>query len=81
MLADGIVHRRRPTAITPSYFLDLHLYWGDIVNLIGVHYMHLPNFATRFRIVVVDMCWIGHGDVLPHGVPVGARISLFFVHA
>ena len=72
-------HQHRATRITPGDYLDLAHYWEDIVNLLGEYNQVQPvtwAWAVKFRIVCVDMTHIGHGDVLPRGVPQGQRTTL-----
>ena len=72
-------HTGRPTAIVRRDYLDLAIYCADIIDIIGLHNLQgvIPNFSSRFRISCVDMCWIGHGEVLPRGVPLGDRQTLY----
>ena len=72
-------HAGRPTAIIQRDYLDLAIYWADIIDIIGLHNLQgvIPNFSSRFRICCVDMCWIGNGEVLPRGVPQGDRQTLY----
>ena len=72
-------HAGRPTAIVRGDYLDLAIYWADIIDIIGRHNLQgvIPNFSSRFRICCVDMCWIGNGEVLPRGVPQGDRQNLY----
>ena len=72
-------HQHRATRITPGDYLDLAHYWEDIVNFLGEYNQVQPvtwAWAVKFRIVCVDMTHIGHGDVLPRGVPQGQRTTL-----
>ena len=72
-------HAGRPTAIVRRDYLDLAIYWADIIDIIGRHNLQgvIPNFSSIFRICCVDMCWIGNGEVLPRGVPQGDRQTLY----
>ena len=72
-------HARTPTAIAPLDFLDLALYWSDIVDISGQYNMlgRIQKLSSRFRICCVDMCWVGHGEVLPRDVPASARQTLY----
>ena len=72
-------HAGRPTAIIQQDYLDLAIYWEDIIDIIGLHNFQgvIPNFSSKFRICCVDMCWIGNGEVLPRGVPQGDRQNLY----
>ena len=72
-------HAGRPTAIVRRDYLDLAIYWADVIDIIGLHDLQgvIPNFSLRFRICCVDMCWIGNGEVLPRGVPQGDRQTLY----
>ena len=62
-------HAGRPTAIIQRDYLDLAIYWADIIDIIGLHNLQgiTPNFSSRFRMCCVDMCWIGNGEVLSEG--------------
>ena len=72
-------HAGRPAAIVRRDYLDLAIYWADVIDIIGLHNEQgiIPNFSFRFRICCVDMCWIGNGEVLPRGVPQGDRETLY----
>ena len=72
-------HAGRPTAIVRGDYLDLAIYWADIIDIIGRHNLQgvIPNCSSIFRICCVDMCWIGNGEVLPRGVPQGDRQTLY----
>ena len=72
-------HSSRPTAIIPLDYLDLRLYWSDIVDLLGTHneLRRMDNLSSRVRVVCVDMCWIGNGDVVPQGEPGSSRRNLY----
>ena len=72
-------HAGRPTAIVRGDYLDLDIYWADIIDIIGRHNLQgvIPNFSSKFRICCVDMCWIGNGEVLPRGMPEGNRQTLY----
>jgi len=72
-------HAGRPTAIVRRDYLDLAMYWADIIDIIGEHNEQgrISKWSSRFRICCVEMCWIGNGDVLPRGVPQGDRQTLY----
>ena len=72
-------HAGRPTAIVRRDYLDLAIYWADVIDIIGMHNLQgvIPDFSSRFRICCVDMCWIGNGEVVPRGVPQGHRETLY----
>jgi hypothetical protein len=36
----------------------------------------VEGLAAKFRLVCVDMCWVGHGDVLPAGAAAAGRSTL-----
>ena len=63
-------HRGLPTQIQPGAFLPLD-FWDEIVDLLGYHNAVFQpireSWAHRFRIVCVDLTWIGHGEVFPRG--------------
>ena len=48
----------RPTAIVRRDYLDLAIYWADVIDIIGLHNEQgrIPIFSLRFRICCVDMC-------------------------
>ena len=72
-------HQYRETSITHGDYLDLEDCWEDIVNLLGKCNEYRPvtrEWAVDFRIVCVDLTLIGHGNVLPRGVPQGQRTTL-----
>ena len=72
-------HQYRETSITPGDYLDLVDCWEDIVNFLGKCNEYRPvtrEWAVDFRIVCVDLTLIGHGNVLPRGVPQGQRTTL-----
>ena len=75
----GRRHAGRPTAIVRGDYLDLAIYWADIIDIIGRHNLQgvIPNLSSRFRICCVDMCWIGKGEVLPRGVPQADRQNIY----
>jgi hypothetical protein len=61
------MHEGGTTAIVPRDYLDLAAYWADAVDLIGLHneLKSVGQLSSRFRVVCVDMCWIGNGVVRP----------------
>ena len=72
-------HRQRETRITPGDYLDLEDYWEDILNLLGECNAVRPvtrEWAVDFRIVCVELTFIGNGLVVPRGVPRGQRTTL-----
>ena len=61
-------HRGKATQIAPGSYLPLD-FWADIVDLLKHHNVvtQAPreSWAHRFRVVCVDLTWIGHGEVFP----------------
>jgi hypothetical protein len=55
-------------------------FWDDIVDLLKHHNVvtQAPRKgrAHRFRVVCVDLTWIGHGEVFPRGASSSDRTSL-----
>ena len=72
-------HARSPTAIVPLGYLDLATYWADIIDIVGEENIlaRVRNLSSKFRVCCIDMCWIGHGEVLPRDVPADARQTLY----
>ena len=71
-------HRGLPTEIRPGEFLPLD-FWDDIVDLLGRYNESgslRASWAHRFRVVCVDLTWIGSGEVFPRGVASDARATL-----
>ena len=71
-------HAGLPSRIVPRDYLELD-YWEDIVDLVG--YFNLIRPATKpwspqFRVVCVDLTWLGHGEVFPRAAPGTGRTSL-----
>ena len=63
----------------PGEYLDLEDYWEDILNLLGECNEVRPvmrEWAVDFRIVCVELTFIGNGNVVPRGVPQGQRTTL-----
>ena len=70
-------HRSLPTRIDPGTYLPLD-FWDEIVDLCGFHNRVRAirtSWAHRFRIVLVDLTWIGHGEVFPRGSRPGLERS------
>jgi hypothetical protein len=59
-------HRGKATQISPGAYLPLD-FWDDIVDLLKYHNAVTQpvreSWAHRFRVVCVDLTWIGHGEV------------------
>ena len=72
-------HAQNSTAILPFDYLDLAIYWSDIIDIIGEQNIlaRTAKLSSKFRVCCVDMCWIGHGEVLPRDVPANARRTLY----
>ena len=72
-------HAERSTAILPFAYLDLATYWSDVIDIIGEQNIVARTvvLSSKFRVCCVDMCWIGHGEVLPRDVPANARHTLY----
>ena len=70
-------HRGRATRITPGEYLDLALYWEDIVDLFGMIHQEPQLRRALFEIVCVDVTWIGHGERLPAGASREGKRTLF----
>ena len=74
-------HRGCHTHITPGDYLSLD-YWLDIVELLYKHNQerYAPSARTglsqRFRVVCVDLTWIGSGDVLPRDATAHTHTTL-----
>ena len=71
-------HRGLPTEIIPGDYLPLDM-WDDIVDLLGFHNelgRIRASWAHRFRVVCVDLTWIGSGDVFPRGASSDTRTTL-----
>jgi len=72
-------HRGKATQISPGAYLSLD-FWEDIVDLLkynnAVTQAVRESWAHRFRVVCVDLAWIGHGEVFPHGARSSDRTSL-----
>ena len=73
-------HSHGSTPITSRDYLDLALYWEDVVNLLWEQ-DHLRQQFTRsadfFEIICVDLMWVGHGERLPHHVDRSTRRGLY----
>ena len=71
-------HRGLSTHITPGEFLSLD-YWHDIVELL-ILYNEVSSDRTgsahQYRVVCVDLTWIGSGDVLPRGATAHTHTTL-----
>ena len=70
-------HRNLPTRIAPRAYLPLD-FWDEIVDLCGFYngvQAIRTSWAHRFRIVCVDLTWIGHGEVFPRGSRPGPERS------
>ena len=72
-------HAEKSTAILPFEYLDLATYWSDVIDIIGEQNIvaRTVGLSSKFRVCCVDMCWIGHGEVLPRDVPANARQTLY----
>jgi hypothetical protein len=72
-------HRGLATQISPGAYLPLD-FWDDIVDLLKHHNAVTQpvreSWAHRFRVVCVDLTWIGHGEVFPRGASSSDRTSL-----
>ena len=72
-------HRGKDTQIIPGDYLPLD-FWDDIVDLLlsnnAVTQVHRESRAHRFRVVCVDLTWIGNGEVFPRGASSSERTSL-----
>ena len=71
-------HAHLATRITPGDYLYLD-YWADIVDLLGAYNLIRPAtkpWSPQFRVVCVDLTWIGNGDVLPRGTLQAGRTTL-----
>ena len=72
-------HRGKDTEIIPGDYLELD-FWDDIVDLLisnnAVTQVHRESRAHRFRVVCVDLTWIGNGEVFPRGASSRERTSL-----
>ena len=73
------LHQNRASAIIPGDYLDLALYWRDIIDLVGLHNLVrvIENMSVHYRVICVDMCWIGHGDVEPSDQAGGRRMHVY----
>ena len=58
--------RPGPSHVTAANFLDLQLHWADVIRLLGEAYGQRLR-PESFRIVVVDVEYLGHGDVAGDG--------------
>ena len=71
-------HRGLRTHIVPGAFLPLD-FWDEIVDLLGFYNevrRIRASWAHRFRVVCVDLTWIGSGDVFPRGASSDTRTTL-----
>jgi hypothetical protein len=72
-------HRGRPTAIRAGEYLTLDL-WDDIIDLLfccnNVQRSTQGGQHRNFRVVCVDMAWIGNGDVFPRNSSADGRTTL-----
>ena len=71
-------HRGLPSAIAPGDFLPLDL-WDGAIDLLGIHNeigRLQTSWVHRFRVVCVDLTWIGNGDVFPRGAASDSRTTL-----
>ena len=72
-------HRGKATQISPGAYLSLD-YWEDIVDLLkynnAVTQAVRESWARRFRVVCVDLTWVGNGEVFPRGASSRERTSL-----
>ena len=72
-------HCNLPTAILPGDYLSLDL-WYDIIDLLfactAVDHTKQRNQHHNYRVVCVDMTWIGSGDVFPRNSSADGRRSL-----
>ena len=71
-------HRGLPTEIIPNDYLSLDL-WADIIDLLGLYNENgkvRTSWAHRFRVVCVDLTWIGNGDVFPRGATADTHTTL-----
>ena len=60
-------HHGQPTEIVPGAYLPLAL-WDDNVDLLRFHNEVRPirvSWAHRFRVVCIDLTWIGSGEFCP----------------
>ena len=61
-------HCNLPTAILPGDYLSLDL-WYDIIDILfacnAVMHTKQRNQPHNYKVVCVDMTWIGSGDVFP----------------
>ena len=72
------LERRHLGLIVPGDFLPLD-FWDEIVDLLGFHNelgSVRASWAHRFRVVCVDLTWIGSGDVFPRGAATDTRSTL-----
>jgi hypothetical protein len=73
------IHRGKDTQIIPGDYLPLD-FWDDIVDLLisnnAVTQVQRESRAHRFRVVCVELTWIGHGEVFPRGASSSERTSL-----
>ena len=70
-------HSSSSTPIVSGAYLPLDL-WADIVDLCGFFnrvQAIRKSWSHRFRIVCVDLTWIGHGDVFPRDSRPGSERS------
>ena len=60
-------HRNKRTRIAPGAYLPLDL-WDEVVDLLGC-YKEIQavrgGWASRFKVVCVDLTWIGNAEVFP----------------
>ena len=72
-------HCNLPTAILPGDYLSLDL-WYDIIDLLfacnAVMHTKQRNQHRNYKVVCVDMTWIGSGDVLPRNSSTDGLIRL-----
>ena len=73
-------HRHGATPIISRDYLDLALYWEDVVNLLWEQDRLKERLARRadlFEIICVDLMWVGNGDRLPHQADRSRRQGLY----
>ena len=74
-------HHGQPMEIVPGAYLPLAL-WDDIVDLLSFHNGVRPvrvSWAHRFRVVCIDLTWIGNGEVLPLGATSATHTSTLII--
>ena len=61
-----LFHRQGPSIATAKNYLDLEFHWADTIRLLG-ELAGQPLQPEEFKIICVDIEYLGNGDVVGDG--------------